>query len=121
MKLGVSACLWVADFTDRDLGLIPKAREFGFEAFDIPVFSTGAFDVNATRAACERAGIEPILATPAGPERDLVDSNPAVRARGQQHLRHCIDLIVALGGNLVSGPFCSAPLRFWISDERQKQ
>src|SRR5579859_1823296 len=123
MKIGVMTGLWVFPTTLDDLKILaPKAAQMGFDLIEVPIVDTSPFDYARAGEIIKDSGLGASLVTIMTPDRDLLDSEAAVRENGLNHLRRCIDAVRLMGGTNVCGPFYSAAGRIWqiTPEERAK-
>jgi D-psicose/D-tagatose/L-ribulose 3-epimerase len=112
-RYGITSIAWVAPFTTADLWLIGHVRSLGFEILELPVWDDPLpFDVAQVAAELRRHGVEATIGTFQTADRDLTDSDPAVRARGVAHLRRCVDVARALCAPRIAGPLAAAHSSF---------
>lgn len=121
MKFGISSYVWTAPFTMADVGLIDKVKHLGFDMLEVPIWTRDQFDVAVVTDAFQRAGVEPVVMAAMTPNQDPVHPDPAIRRAGREYLRFCVDLAGQMGSNLIAGPISSAPGRYWVSSEEERQ
>jgi len=61
MKFGIHSLLFSETFTERDLPLLEKAKEMGFDAVDIVPFDVDNFPASQVRQRAEDLGLEIII------------------------------------------------------------
>jgi len=123
MKLGVMSGLWAIPTTLDDLKILaPKVARMGYDLIELPIVDTNPFDYAQAGEIIKDAGLGASLVTILTPDRDLLDSEAAVRENGMNHLRRCIDGVRLMGGTNVCGPLYSAAGRLWqiTPEERAK-
>ncbi len=99
--------LWTGNFTSADLPLIDKAAKLGFDGVELPVFDPGGVDVSATKKSLDDNGLSATLCTVLAPEHNLISETAGHRQAGVDHLKQCIELLAALGGDVICGPMYS--------------
>jgi D-psicose/D-tagatose/L-ribulose 3-epimerase len=104
MKIGVNAFLWTANFGPEHFGILPRVKEWGFDAFEIPVFDPAKIELRAIRREFDANQLECTLCAILPPGLSPIDSDAAVRAGTQKHLQRCIELTAEIGATLLSGP-----------------
>ena len=57
-KFGVDSLIWSEDFSEKDLWIIPKAKEFGFDAVDINISNPDTFPTKKVKEKASEVGIE---------------------------------------------------------------
>jgi D-psicose/D-tagatose/L-ribulose 3-epimerase len=123
MRIGANTWIWVAPLTDAELNqLVPHVAALGFDWIELPLEIPNSFDYRQARAMIADHGLGVSMAAVISPERDLIHTDPAVRAAGMDYARHAIAAAAQVGaGNLV-GPLYSSVGRTWLAtpDERAR-
>jgi D-psicose/D-tagatose/L-ribulose 3-epimerase len=121
--VGASTWIWTSPFSDADVGLVRRAKEFGFDVLELAVEDPALISPGVVRAAGEEAGIAFSVCGAFGPERDLSHDDPAVRANAVAYVEQCIELAAALGAPHVVGPMYAAVGRTRMAEphERERQ
>ena len=57
-KFGVDSFIWTEDFKEKDLWIISKAKEMGFEVIDFAIANPFTFPTEAVKAELEKVGID---------------------------------------------------------------
>ncbi len=102
-KIGVDSFIWSEVFSEKDLWIIPKARELGFETLDIAIAHPETFPTKKVRRAVSEAGIHVVTTTTLNKETNLISPDPAVRARGVSSLKTLVDINYELGSPILGG------------------
>ena len=104
MKFGMSAFAWTASFGVSHLPILPKVREYGFAALELPVFDPAQLPVVALRRAFEANDLACTLCAilPAGV--NPISPDAGTRKRSLIHLRACVETATELGSHLLGGP-----------------
>ena len=121
MQLGVSTWVWTSPATTEVLEtLLPHIAALGFDVIELPIETTGQFDVGRVGDLARAHGLGVSICAVIGPGRDLLVAGEA--DEGVRYLRSCIDVAQTLGSPTVAGPFYSAVGRCWRStpDERAR-
>jgi D-psicose/D-tagatose/L-ribulose 3-epimerase len=106
--LGASTWIWTSPFGDEALGLVVRAKEFGFDILELAVEDPDLITAARVREAGEQAGVTFTVCGAFGPDRDLSHEDPAVRAIGIDYVKRCVDLAAELGAPHFVGPMYSA-------------
>jgi D-psicose/D-tagatose/L-ribulose 3-epimerase len=104
MKLGVSAFNWSRTFEASDFQLLPRIREAGFAAFEVPIFDPDLIDVKPLRRALESNDLACTVCAILTNGINPISSDAAQRRKAREHLALCIETTAALGGRLLGGP-----------------
>jgi D-psicose/D-tagatose/L-ribulose 3-epimerase len=104
MKIGVSGFAWTGAIGLSHVELLPRIREYGFAAFEVPMFEPSALPVRALRRAFDESGLECTVCAilPAG--INPISPDAATRARSRDHLLACIETAAEMGAKLLGGP-----------------
>lgn len=100
---GVDSYIWTERFLNKDLWIIPKAKELGFEVIDLAIGHPFEFPVQAVLEEKDRAGIQCVTTTTLGADTDLISPDPAIRQRGIEHMKKMVDINRILGSKILAG------------------
>ena len=100
---GVDSYIWTERFLNKDLWIIPKAKELGFEVIDLASGHPFEFPVQAVLEEKDRAGIQCVTTTTLGADTDLISPDPAIRQRGIEHMKKMVDINRILGSKILAG------------------
>ena len=101
MKIGPNFWIWVSPFrTDRDLGLIDKAKSMGADVVEFAIEDDGVVDAKLLRRALADHQMECSVVGIFGPQRDFASEDPAVRNQGLEHAKRCVDLTAEAGSTV---------------------
>ena len=100
---GVDSYIWTERFLNKDLWIIPKAKELGFEVIDLAIGHPFEFPVRAVLEEKDRAGIQCVTTTTLGADTDLISPDPAIRQRGIEHMKKMVDINRILGSKILAG------------------
>ena len=119
MQLGVSTWVWTSPATTEVLEtLLPHIASLGFDVIELPIETTGQFDVGRVGDLARAHGLGVSICAVIGPGRDLLVAGEA--DEGVRYLRSCIDVAQTLGSPTVAGPFYSAVGRCWRSTPEER-
>jgi len=104
MKLGVNTFLWTSEFTPAHLDLLPRIKTAGFDGVELPVAQPATFRAADVRRALEANGLACTVCSVILDRFNLVDDDPSVRQRTQQHVRDVVQVAAEIGASLVNGP-----------------
>jgi D-psicose/D-tagatose/L-ribulose 3-epimerase len=102
--LGLSTFVLASPFSDADLGLFGKVRSFGYDQVEVCVEDPDRLTAGAVAGAATGEGLSVLVCGAFGPDRDISHEDAGHRQAGLDYLRRCLDLAVAVGSPLVSGP-----------------
>lgn len=107
-QIGASTWIWASPFRDSELGLVARAKEFGFDVLELAVEDPALISPELVRAAGEEVGMGFTVCGAFGPDRDLSHEDPALRRIGIEYVQQCVDLAAAIGAPHFVGPIYSA-------------
>lgn len=86
MRIGVSAFAWTADFQESHLDVLPRLRDRGLTAFEVPMFDPVQLPAAKIRRATAASVIDCTVCAilPAG--MNPISEDAGVRKRSVEHL-----------------------------------
>ncbi len=123
MKFGVNTWIWVAPLTDADLEwLIPHIAKGGADMVELSVEGLTDYDYAKAGKLIKEHGLGVDVVAAMGPDRDLIHPDESIQANGVAYVRHCIDAVQTMGGEILAGPLYSAVGRTWqmTAEERAR-
>lgn len=102
-KFGVDSFIWTEIFSEKDVWIIPKAKELGFEVVDLAIAHPFDFPLDAVLKAREETGIEFVTTTTLGLDTNPISPDPAIRAAAVRHMKKMIDINKAIGSKITGG------------------
>lgn len=122
MKIGINSFTWTSPFRTERVDLIAKAKEIGFDVFEMAVEEPQLIDLEVVKRAYEENEIGATLCAVVGPGRDLSHEDAQVRETTKAYLRWCIDAAAKIGSPVVSGPlYSSVGKARWIPEGERRQ
>jgi D-psicose/D-tagatose/L-ribulose 3-epimerase len=108
LKFGIHSLLFSETFTDRELPLLDKAKEMGFDAVDIVPFDVEKFPAKRVRQRATELGLEIITEIGMPEHANTISPDPAIRAAGVQLAKRLVDLSNEAGAHVFGGVnYCS--------------
>jgi D-psicose/D-tagatose/L-ribulose 3-epimerase len=108
MRFGINTFLFASLFTNASTALFPQFKAWGFDGVEIAAEDPDAFDPVFVKTELDRHGLRAdVLCAAMGPGRDL-RGTPAEQADCLRYLNRLMDLMPALGCDLLVGPLYSA-------------
>jgi D-psicose/D-tagatose/L-ribulose 3-epimerase len=95
-KFGVDSFIWSEDFSERDLWIIPKAKELGFEVLDIAIAHPETFPIKQVKTKANEAGIEIITTTTLNKKTNFISPDSKIRANGVNSMKKLVDINIEL-------------------------
>jgi D-psicose/D-tagatose/L-ribulose 3-epimerase len=121
ITFGINTFTWTSPFKTKDLPLLDKAKEMGFDLVEIPIESPGDVDYERAAEAFKRTGLICSTCAIMGASRDPAHEDESIQRGGVEYLKHCIDGTATMGGNLIGGPIYAAVGRTWQATPEQRK
>ena len=102
-RFGVASLIWTEDFTEKDLPLIEKAKELGFDVLDINVAHPERFPAEKVSDKIKEVGIEVVTTIGMPQDSNIIHPDPAVRKQGLNTLKKMVDINVEIGSQIIAG------------------
>jgi len=102
-RFGVASLIWTEDFTVKDLSLIEKAKELGFDVLDINVAHPERFPAEKVSEKIKEVGIEVVTTIGMPQDSNIIHPDPAVRKQGLNTLKKMVDINVEIGSKIIAG------------------
>ncbi|MCA9187641.1 MAG: sugar phosphate isomerase/epimerase [Pirellulaceae bacterium] len=103
MKFGIHSLLFTETFVDRDLALLDKCKQLGFDAVEIIPFDPDRFPAAKVRQAARDLGLTINTGYGMPPEYNPISPDPKVRRAGIQFSKRLIDLSNEAGADVFGG------------------
>src|SRR3979411_541132 len=84
MKFGIHSLLFSETFTERDLPLLDKAKDMGFDAVDIVPFDIDNFPAKLVRQRAADLELDIIIEIGMPAHANIISPHPAIRAPGTE-------------------------------------
>ena len=97
MQFGVDTFIWTEVFTKKDLWIIKKAEELGFEAIDFAIAHPETFPVQEVKSELAKTKLKAVTSTTLNVKNSLIADDPAIRAKGIESLKKLVDINLELG------------------------
>ena len=102
-KFGVDSFIWTESFSEKDLWIIEKAKELGFEVIDFAISNPYMFPTDLVKKELERVGIECVCTTTLTKETNPISPDPEVRKAAVAAMKECVDICNTLGAPILGG------------------
>jgi len=103
IRFGVDSFIWSERFSEKDVPLLKRAKELGFEAFDAFISDPDSFPTDKVRQAAKEVGITVVTTTVLNEDTNIISPNPDIRANGVKSLKKLVDINVQLGSDVLGG------------------
>ena len=124
MQFGANTQIWVAPFTQNDLGLIDKVAGMGFDMIELGYASVEPpFKVADVKERLKAHGMIAGVCSFLSGDRDIANPDPEVRKRGVAYMKALVGTVAALGGKILSGPLYAELFRarYLPADQRARE
>lgn len=102
-KFGVDSFIWTENFSEKDIWIIQKAKEMGFEAIDFAIANPFTFPLEKVKAEIDRVGIECVCTTTLTEQTNPISPEPKIRQNAVNALKKCVDICNVLGADILGG------------------
>ncbi len=103
MKFGIHSLLFRETFLEKDLPLLEKAKNMGFDAVEIIPFDPEGFPAAKTRARAAELGLTINMGYGMPLEYNIISDDPKIRQAGIEFSKHLIDLANEAGAPVFGG------------------
>jgi D-psicose/D-tagatose/L-ribulose 3-epimerase len=122
MRFGANTFIFRSPFsTDRDLDLIPKLKDMGFDLIEVAVEDPALVDTDLLKTALEEHDLGVVTGGAFGPGRNISSLDPVERQAAKDYLIWMIDAAQKLGSDVVNGPMYSAVGKDRLEDPADRE
>lgn len=102
-KFGVDSFIWAESFSEKDLWIIPKAKELGFEVIDFAISNPFTFPTEKVKESLKETGIDCVCTTTSTEETNPISPDPAIRKNALDAMKKCVDICNELNAPILGG------------------
>ena len=102
-KFGVDSFIWAEDFKEKDLWIIEKAKEIGFEVVDFAIANPYTFPTEQVKAELARVGMDCVCTTTLTLETNPISPDGEIRKAAVAAMKKCVDICNTLGAPILGG------------------
>lgn len=102
-RFGVDSFIWTEVFSEKDIWILPKAKELGFDVVDLAIAHPESFPLEKVLEAKRQTGLELVTTTTLGLDTNLISPDEAVRKSGINHMKRMVDINKAIGSKILGG------------------
>ncbi len=103
LKFGVDSFIWAESFSEKDLWIIEKAKNIGFEVIDFAISNPFTFPTELVKKELERVGIDCVCTTTLTPETNPISPDASIREKGIAAMKKCVDICTTLHAPILGG------------------
>jgi D-psicose/D-tagatose/L-ribulose 3-epimerase len=103
MIFGVDSFIWAENFGEKDLWIIPKAKELGFEVVDFAISNPFKFPMEKVREELKKVGIDCVCTTTLTLETNPISPDPNIRKNAIDAMKKAVDICNYLGAPILGG------------------
>ena len=100
---GIITLIWTERFTEKDLPIIKKAKDLGFDVLEMNIGHPESFPTKLVKEEVKNTGINVITSTGMPREANTIDPDEGVRASGLAKLKQLIDISTEIGSTVLGG------------------
>ena len=100
---GVDSFIWAEVFSEKDLWIITKAKELGFDVIDLAIAHPATFPLEKVKAEIAKCGIVPVTTTTLNKETNLASPDASIRKKGVESMKILVDINYALNSKILGG------------------
>jgi len=103
IKFGVDSFIWAENFSEKDIWIISKAKDMGFETIDFAIANPFTFPVDEVKNELKRVGIECVCTTTLTEETNPIAPDAEIRKEAVRAMKKCVDICNELGAPILGG------------------
>jgi D-psicose/D-tagatose/L-ribulose 3-epimerase len=103
MKLGIHAYAWCSQWSNETLDLINRVKKLEMDFIEIPLMCLETFDAKAVKKRLEKVGLGAVTSTVLLGDTDITSDDSAIRAKGIEYLKACVQGTHDIGAATFSG------------------
>lgn len=103
ITFGVDSFIWSEVFGEKDIWIIPKAEELGFEVIDLAIAHPETFPTEKVKAALQKTKLKVVTTTTLGAETNPISDDPEIRANAVRHMKKLVDINKDLDSTITGG------------------
>ncbi len=108
MKFGVSTMVWTTQVGEKQNPLFARIKKWGFDGVEPFITPDEPANIPALRATLDKLGLERTTCTVMPRDANLVSYDAALRAKGVEYIKKCVERTADLGAQTICGPMhCS--------------
>lgn len=102
-EIGVDSFIWSENFSLRDLNIINKAKDLGFNTIDISISHPETFPTKEVRNRIKEVAIKVVTTTTLNKNTNLISDDPKIVKNGIEMMKRLIDINLEISSPLIGG------------------
>ncbi|MBM6678919.1 sugar phosphate isomerase/epimerase [Faecalicoccus pleomorphus] len=103
ITFGVDSFIWTENFSEKDLWIIKKAEEIGFDAIDFAIAHPETFPTDQVIAELQKTHLIPVTTTTLDAKRNFLSEDASIRQNGIDSMKQLVDINKKLGSKILGG------------------
>lgn len=103
IKFGVDSFIWTEVFSEKDLWIITKAEELGFETIDLAIAHPETFPTEKVKQELAKTKLEVVTTTTLNAETNLISPDENIRRNAINSLKKLVEINKELGSKILGG------------------
>lgn len=103
INLGVDSFIWTEVFTKKDLWIIKKAEQLGFEVIDFAIAHPETFPILEVKEELAKTNLKVVTTTTLGAETNLISVDESIRRNAITTLKKLVDINKELNSSVMGG------------------
>ena len=103
ITFGVDSFIWTENFSEKDLWIIKKAEELGFDAIDFAIAHPETFPTDQVIKELKQTHLIPVTTTTLDAKRNFLSEDASIRQNGIDSMKQLVDINKKLGSKILGG------------------
>lgn len=103
ITFGVDSFIWTENFSEKDLWIIKKAEELGFEVIDFAIAHPETFPTELVKQELAKTHLRAVTTTTLDAATNLISEDEAVRRNGIKAMKQLVDINKELSSTILGG------------------
>lgn len=103
MKYGIQQLLFVENFREKEIPILDKVKDMGFEGLEFVLFDPDSFPVDAVRSHGQSIGLRLNTAIGLSAEYNLISPDASTRRRGIEFMKRLVTMSQQIGAENLTG------------------
>lgn len=103
IKFGVDSFIWTEVFSEKDLWIIKKAEDLGFETIDLAIAHPETFPTEKVKLELSKTNLEVVTTTTLNADTNLISPDEKIRRAAIDSLKKLVDINKILNSKILGG------------------